>query len=67
MKEYVLSELEENLIILNIHAPTKEKENEIKDDFYDKIRIAYDKTPKKKDIKIILGDMNAKIYRNIDP
>ncbi|PSN58148.1 Craniofacial development protein 2 [Blattella germanica] len=49
-----------NTTILNVHAPTEEKEDEIKDEFYEKISKIYDKIPKN-DTKVVLGDWNAKI------
>ncbi|KAL3269070.1 hypothetical protein HHI36_008153 [Cryptolaemus montrouzieri] len=48
------------LTLMNVHCPTEEKENEIKEKFYEMIEEEYDKTPKF-DVKIILGDFNAKL------
>jgi hypothetical protein len=48
-----------NLTLINVHAPTEEKIDEI-DTFYDDLQRTYDKAPKH-DIVLILGDLNAKI------
>jgi exonuclease III len=49
-----------NIIIINVHAPTEDKEEEEKGALYEKLERAYDKLPAI-NIRIILGDMNAKI------
>jgi exonuclease III len=41
------------------HAPIEEAEEEIKDKFYEQLENIYDNLPKY-DVKILLGDMNAK-------
>ena len=51
-----------NLTLINIHAPTNEKDDTIKDLFYDELDMVYDSAPNN-DIKIVLGDFNAKIGR----
>src|SRR6202012_4671730 len=51
-----------NYTLINVHAPTEEKQVEDKDIFYDKLVTVYDGAAKR-DIKIILGDLNAKIGR----
>ena len=43
-----------------IHAPTEDKSEEEKDMFYDDLNKVYNKSPRR-DIKLILGDMNAKV------
>lgn len=45
---------------INEHAPTEEKPEEEKDDFYEELERAYDRCPKY-DIKLVLGDMNTKV------
>jgi len=45
--------------LINVHAPTEEKEDEIKDQFYSELKTAYQSCPKN-DIKIMHGDFNAK-------
>ena len=47
-----------NMTLINAHAPTEE--DHVKEKFYDTLEKIYDVTPKH-DIKIVLGDFNAKI------
>lgn len=49
-----------NYSIINVHAPTDEKTDEDKEGFYSDLESVYNQCPKH-DIKIIIGDMNAKI------
>uniref|UniRef100_A0A1B0D343 Endonuclease/exonuclease/phosphatase domain-containing protein n=1 Tax=Phlebotomus papatasi TaxID=29031 RepID=A0A1B0D343_PHLPP len=49
-----------NLTIFSVHAPTLDKSDEIKEEFYAKLEEEYDRAPKY-DAKLILGDFNAKI------
>ena len=49
-----------NLSIINVHCPTDEKDEDIKAEFYQLLEKIYDTAPKN-DIKLIMGDMNAKI------
>ena len=49
-----------NTTIICVHAPTEEKEEIQKDDFYEDLERVYKKTPKH-DIKIVMGDFNAKV------
>lgn len=51
-----------NISLICAHAPTEDKEEEMKEQFYDKLSVIYDECPKA-DIKIVLGDFNAKIGR----
>lgn len=46
--------------ILSVHAPSEDKEDEIKDTFYDALWQAYENLPRN-DVRMILGDLNAKI------
>lgn len=48
------------LSLINLHAPTEEKEEKEKNDYYEIMENVYDSIPRY-DIKIILGDCNAKI------
>jgi len=52
----------QNIIIINCHSPTEDKDAETKDAFYEKMERTYDSLPRRA-IKIIIGDMNAKICR----
>lgn len=49
-----------NLTLINVHAPTEEKTDEVKDLFYEKLISTYRAAPGH-DIKIVLGDFNAKV------
>ena len=58
----VQNEIFFNLTIICAHAPTEEKADEVKEAFYDKLEWAYHKVASN-DVKIIMGDMNAKLGR----
>jgi exonuclease III len=49
-----------NCSIINAHAPTEDKEDEEKDKFYLELETACSQCPRH-DIKIVLGDFNAKV------
>ena len=49
-----------NTTIICVHAPTKEKDEIKKDDFYEDLERMYMKVPKY-DIKVVMGDFNAKV------
>jgi exonuclease III len=49
-----------NMWLINAHGPTEEKVEDIKDDFYKTLEHIYNALPKN-DIKLIVGDFNAKI------
>ncbi|KAI8121895.1 Craniofacial development protein 2 [Lucilia cuprina] len=49
-----------NISLICAHAPTEEKDEGVKDRFYDRLDDLYDRCPKH-DVKIVLGDFNAKI------
>jgi exonuclease III len=51
-----------DIIVLNIHAPTEDKIDDIKDKFYEELEHVFDKIPKIH-MKILLGDFNAKVGR----
>jgi exonuclease III len=53
-----------NTTIIFVHAPTEEKDETIKNSFYDRLDRTYQKMPKH-DIKIIIGDMNAKVGKDL--
>jgi hypothetical protein len=48
--------------VKNVHAPTEDKTDDVKDSFYDEMKRVYDKFPKYH-MKILLGDFNAKVGR----
>jgi hypothetical protein len=49
-------------IFINVHCPTEEKEDDIKDEFYEELELIFDKFSTY-DVKVVLGDFNAKIGR----
>lgn len=49
-----------NMSLINIHAPTEDKVDEDKELFYEELENAYDSC-RANDIKIVIGDINAKI------
>jgi exonuclease III len=51
-----------HIIVLNIHAPTEDKTDDVKDSFYEELERVFDKFPKYHR-KILLGDFNAKVGR----
>ena len=53
-----------NCRFISAHAPTEEKSEREKDQFYERLERMYRPWPSY-DIKIILGDMNAKVGKEI--
>jgi hypothetical protein len=51
-----------HIIVLNVHAPTEDKTEDVKDSFCEESERVFDKFPKYH-MKILLGDSNAKIGR----
>jgi exonuclease III len=51
-----------HIIVLNVHAPTEDKTDDVKDSFYEELERVSDKFPKYH-TKILLGDFNAKVGR----
>jgi hypothetical protein len=51
-----------HIIVLNVHAPTGDKTDEVKDSFYEELERVFDKFPKYH-MKILLEDFNAKVGR----
>lgn len=49
-----------NILIINLYAPTEEKDKEIKDDFYNQLKFDCDRI-QKPDIVIAMCDFNVKI------
>jgi hypothetical protein len=49
-----------HVVVLNVHAPTEDKTDVVKDSFYEELERVFDKFPKYH-IKILLGDFNAKV------
>jgi exonuclease III len=51
-----------HVIVLNVHAPTEDKTDDVKDSFYEELDRVFDKFPTHRTI-ILLGDFNAKLGR----
>jgi hypothetical protein len=51
-----------NIIVLNIHAPTEDKTDDVKDSSYEELEYVFDKVPKY-NTKILIGDFSAKVGR----
>jgi exonuclease III len=51
-----------NIIVLNVHAPCEDKGNDVKDSFHEELWRVFDQFPRY-DMKILLGDFNAKVGR----
>jgi hypothetical protein len=49
-----------HIIVPNVHAPTEDKTDDVKDSFYEELERVFDKFPKYH-MKILLGDFNAKV------
>jgi exonuclease III len=50
------------IIVLNVHAPTEDKTDDLRSGFYEELERVFDKFPKYH-MKILLGDFNAKVGR----
>jgi exonuclease III len=50
-----------HIIVLNVHAPTEDKNDDVKDSFYDELERVFDTRFPKYHMKILLGDFNAKV------
>jgi len=51
-----------DIAMLNYYAPTEDKNNDVKSEFYESLENAYDSLPGNT-VKIIVGDLNAQIGR----
>jgi hypothetical protein len=49
-----------HIIVLNVHAPTEDKTDDMKDSFYMELECGFDKFSKYH-TKILSGDFNAKV------
>ena len=52
-----------NTIVVNVHAPSEGKSDELKDSFYEELEQVFDHFPKYH-IKMLLGVFNAKVGRD---
>ena len=53
-----------NLRLILVYAPTEDKDVDVKNDFYDQLDKVYREGHKKKDITMLIGDLNAKVGNN---
>jgi hypothetical protein len=51
-----------DIIVVNVHAPTEDKDGDINDSFYEELERVFDQFPRYH-IKFFLGDVNAKVGR----
>jgi len=51
-----------NIIVVNVHVPSEEKSDELKDSFYEELEQVFHHFPKYH-MKMLLGDFNAKVGR----
>jgi hypothetical protein len=51
-----------DIVVLNVHAPTEDKDDVIKDSFYEELEVVFDQFPRYH-MKILLGDFNTKVGR----
>jgi exonuclease III len=51
-----------HIIVLNVHVPTEDKIDDVKDSSYEELERVFDKFPKYH-MKILLGDFNVKVSR----
>jgi hypothetical protein len=51
-----------DIIVLNVHAPTEDKDDVIKDSVYEVLEQVFDQCPRYH-MKILLGDFNANVER----
>jgi hypothetical protein len=51
-----------DIIVLNVHAPTEDEDDGIKDSFYEEPEQVFDQFPRYH-MKILVGDFNAKVGR----
>jgi hypothetical protein len=50
------------IVVLNVHAPTEDKTDDVKDRFYEEMDCVFDKFPKYH-MKILSGDFSAEVGR----
>ena len=53
-----------NIVVLNVHAPTKEKSDDSKDSFYEELEQVFDHFPKYY-MEILIGDFNTKLVTEV--
>jgi hypothetical protein len=50
-----------DIVVLNVHAPTEDKDDDIKDSFYNEIKQVFDQFPRYH-MKSLMRDFNAKVW-----
>jgi hypothetical protein len=48
---------------LNVHTPSEDKVDDVKDGFYEEVAYVFDQFPRY-DMKMLFGDFNAKVSSN---
>jgi hypothetical protein len=51
-----------NYSLISVHAPTEEKDDYVKENFYEVLYQIYEERPKRY-VKTIIGDFNTKIFK----
>jgi exonuclease III len=51
-----------NIIFVNVHAPCEDTSDDVKDNFYEELGHVFHQFPRY-DMKILMGDFNAKVGR----
>jgi hypothetical protein len=51
-----------DIFVLNVHTPTEDKDDDIKDSFHEELEQVFDQFPMYH-MKILIGDFNAKVGR----
>jgi hypothetical protein len=49
-----------DIILLNVRAPNEDKDDDIRDSFYEELKAVFDQFPRYR-MKILLGDFNANV------
>jgi exonuclease III len=50
-----------DITVLNVHAPTEDKDDDIKDSFYEELEKVFNQFPRYH-MKILVGDFNVKVW-----
>jgi hypothetical protein len=62
MSYITLGGCQSDIIVLNVHASTEDKDDDIKDRFYEELEQVFDQFPRYH-MKILMGNFNAKVGR----
>lgn len=58
-----MKEKQINTTIIQCYSPTNDRDEDTKDEFYDQLQAELENIPRH-DLKIVMGDMNAKVGNN---